>query len=205
MVFLIQGTGLYSFIGDSVYMNLFLPEGSEEEKDKKLFLSRINAKLQDGLWQARRSLDELNGIYSQSLKMAMNGFRSLILDYTYILRGRYYAHFIFNSTDLQQISSLLVSFADSVDGLRVEHMRRLGPSSPLFSGNSGEDDVSAVTISISTSGTADDSAHDTFFVMGSRMEQGRKTIAGPGCSIQRSKSWSAKQFLHIRQPLLLRG
>lgn len=166
-----------NFIGESVYMNLFLPEGSEDDKEKKLFLTRINAKLQDGLWQARRNLDELNGVYSSSIKMAINAFRSLILDYTYILRGRYYAHFTFNSSDLADISSLLVSFADSVEGLRIEYMRRLGPSSPLFSGNSADEDVSAVTISITPRNGVEKSTHDAYFVMGSMLEKGRKTIA----------------------------
>lgn len=38
-----------NFIHNDVSINLFLPEGSENQKDVNLFFNRMGAKLQDGL------------------------------------------------------------------------------------------------------------------------------------------------------------
>ncbi len=174
-----------SFVGTDVYINLFLPEGSEESKDKNLFLNRVSAKFQDGLWQARRNLNRLSGMYGSSLQMAVNTFRSMFLDYSFIQNGRYFAHFIFSRADLQQISVALVSFADSVEDLRVEYLRKLDADSTLFRGDASLDDVSAVTLGFGKEAGLDgDSVQKGInFVMASFIDQGIKTI----CKVSENK------------------
>ncbi len=138
-----------NFIHSNVSINLFLPEGSEYQKDVNLFFNRVGAKLQDGLWQVRRNLSDLSDVYGSALQLGVSTFRSLMVDYSYIHRGRYYAHFTFNSKDLMDISSLIVTYSDVADGYRVEYMRKLDRHSKVYDWINSRDKVAMVTLQVS--------------------------------------------------------
>ena len=138
-----------NFIHSNVSIILFLPEGSEYQKDENLFFNRVGARLQDGLWQVRRSLSELSDVYGSALHLGMSTFRSLMVNYSYIHRGRYNAHFTFNSKDLMDISSLIVTYSDVADGYRVEYMRKLYRHSKIYDWINSRDKVAMVTLQVS--------------------------------------------------------
>ncbi len=169
-----------SYIKENVFLNLFLPEGSDSDAEKKLFLKRVEARFHDGLWQVRREVNEVSGGYDgRPLKMALTAFRSLIQDYSYIEKGRIYVHFIFNESELAGISSAMLSASGSMNDMKVEHLKKNGegiiPASPALE----QDDISAVTIEISsakTSGSREDEVKETSFVMGNMLVGGVKTL-----------------------------
>ena len=168
-----------SFIGENIFFNLFLPEDSEKDADKKLFLKRVEAKLQDGLWQVRRSMGQVVGNYGPALKLAVSSFRSAVLDYSYIEKGRTYVHFLFNEADLDGISRMILAVSNQIDDLRVEYLRNISNDVNVFSALRENEDVSAVTVEISPSdGKAESgSAGDVmFFVLGGVMDNGVKTL-----------------------------
>ncbi len=170
-----------NFINDKVSIILFLPEGSESSKDVNLFFNRVGAKLQDGLWQVRRNLTELSDVYGSALKLGVSTFRSLMVDYSYIHKGRYHAHFTFNSRDLMDISSLIVTYSDLADGYRVEYMRRLKNHSQVYDWINARDKVTNVTLQIAREGVhsdGNDPSHDVPFILANFLdERGTKGIA----------------------------
>ena len=173
-----------SFIRENVFFNLFLPEGSENEGDKKLFLNRVGAKFQDDLWQVRRSMDQVKGVYGATLKIAVSNFKSVVLDYSYIKRGRTYAHLVFNEADLSSISDGLLSSRGQENGLRVEYLKKTSGEITVFKVVEDEDQVSAVTIEASYDGVESQSAgngnEEMFFIMGNVLEKGVKTVGKLG-------------------------
>lgn len=169
-----------SFVGESVYFNLFLPEGSEHEGDKKLFLSRVGAKFLDGLWQVRRSMDQVGWTYGPALKMAVTSFRSVILDYTYISKGRTFAHFTFNEMDLDDISETLLMVSNQLDGLRVEYLKKIRGEITVFKVINENEEVSTLTLEAFKDGHKNSDGHarddGMFFVLGNILDKGVKTV-----------------------------
>ena len=170
-----------NFIRGNVSINLFLPQGSENSKDVNLFFNRVGAKFQDGLWQVRRNLTELSDVYGSALQLAVSTFRSLMVDYSYIHKGRYHAHFTFNSRDLLDISSLIVTYSDLADGYRVEYMRRLKNHSQVYRWINAKDKVTNVTLQIAREGTipdGNDPSRDVPFILANFLDdRGTKGIA----------------------------
>lgn len=168
-----------SFIRDKIYFNLFLPEGSDSDGDKKLFLKRVGAKFQDELWQVRRSMDQVTGNYGPALKLAVSNFKSLVIDYSYIKKGRSYVHFIFNDAELERVSESLLSIANQLDGLRVEYLKKTRGEMTAFSVVDESDELSAVTIEINPPNggrSMKSSDAEISFVMGNVLEDGVKTV-----------------------------
>ena len=171
-------TGI-NVINDEVFLNLFLPEGSEQDKDKKIFFSRVDAKLQDGLWQVRRDFNDLSEVYGSVIKMALGTFRSVILDYSYIQEGKYFAHFSFNEKDLEGISSVLISLTEVMSGYKIEYLKKVREKGKMFS---GVDEIAEVTtFSLELLYLDEDVAefqNDTMchFVMANFLEGGIKAI-----------------------------
>ncbi|WMT45588.1 MAG: hypothetical protein RE469_05165 [Cuniculiplasma divulgatum] len=60
----------------------------------------MEAKFQDGLWQVRGNVSELSTVHENVLNLAVSGFQSVVLNYSFIEKGRYFLHFIFNSQEL---------------------------------------------------------------------------------------------------------
>lgn len=167
------------FIRENVYFNIFLPEGSENEGDKKLFLNRVGAKLQDDLWQVRRSMDEIHGTYGPAIKMAVKAFNSIMLDYSYIKKGRTYAHFVFNKADLPAISRALLAFPSNERGLRVEYLKKATGEVTIF--KHIDENGEAATISIEAfkkEDSPEQAKHEDefFFVMGNVLGNGVKSV-----------------------------
>lgn len=168
-----------NFVGGEGSLNLFLPEGSEDDKDKKIFLTRVGAKFQDGMWQVRKSLKEVHGEYGFALRNGLSNFRSLVLDHSYIQRGRYYAHFTFNVNDLDELSEGLMSFAEIIEGYRVEYLRKLHDPANVFDDIDERGDISMVTVEITQSSgpKANEFSEDmVYFVMSNFLDDGIKTI-----------------------------
>ncbi|AKA47985.1 hypothetical protein IX51_01520 [uncultured archaeon] len=168
-----------SFVRDDIFFNLFLPEGSESDGDKKLFLKRVGAKFQDDLWQVRRSMDQMKGPYGQGLRVVVANFRTLVIDYAYIKNGRIYVHFTFNEAELDDISSVLLSVSGQLEGLRVEYMKRIDGDITLFKGIDEIDDVSTITIEATPTGSSASMRTrygEIFFVLGNIRENGVKAI-----------------------------
>lgn len=166
-------------IQDDVSFNLFLPEGSENEKDKKLFFSRVGASLENGLWQVRRDMSELSEVYASTIKMALTQFRSVVLDYSYIKEGRYYAHFTFNESDLSSISATLIALNDVIHGYRIEYLRTLKDQKAIFDGVDEIREVATVCIDITkTEGGNDGGGYASLFpfVMANFLNGGVKTL-----------------------------
>lgn len=166
-------------IQEEVSFNLFLPEGAENDKDKKLFFSRVGAKLQDGLWQVRRIMSDLSEVYASIIKMALEQFNSVILDYSFIQEGRYYSHFTFNESDLAQISAVLISLTDVIQGYNIEFLRKLKKHIFIFNGIEEIEEVSTVTVEIYPAdlerGIKPRGA-ESFFVMANYLNGGVKTV-----------------------------
>lgn len=186
-------------IEDEVSFNLFLPEGSENEKDKKLFFSRVGAKLENGLWQVRREMSDLSEIYSQTIKMALTQFGSVILDYSYIQEGRYYSHFTFNESDLAGISATLIALNDVIHGYNIEYLRNLKTHAAIFNGVEEIGDLATVSIEIFKDGASKNGIDGHFpFVMANFMNGGVKTL---GKHIGRSPP----QILEAKDVASIRG
>lgn len=168
-----------SFIRENVYFNLFLPGGSENETDKKLFLNRVGAKFKDDAWQVSRSMEQMNGIYGNALKLAVSNYRSVILDNAYIKNGRTYAHLIFNSADIGNISRGLLANYGRGDGLRIEHLKATAGKKLIFSASGQDEKVMAVTVEVTGNGqntSKETRETGTTFIMGNILENGVKSI-----------------------------
>ncbi len=163
--------------GQDVFFNLFLPEGSENDKGKKLFLNRVKAKFQDGLWQVSRDLKDLSTVYGEGLRLAVSSFSSIVLDYTYIKHGRYHAHFLFNENDRQGISDALLHYADLIEGFKVEELSKLNGSLDFLRDISEISSVSTISLDIfPQEKTSSQGAEGTFFAMQNFVDEGVKTI-----------------------------
>lgn len=167
-----------SLIEESLYFNLFLPKEAENDGDKKIFLKRVGAKLQDDLWQVHREMGEVTGNYGPPMQMAVTIFRSTLLDYMYIKNGRGFAHFVFNGAELEDISSTLLSVSGQVEGFRVEYLRRMGDGITLFRAIEESDKVSTLTVEISPLGasSSDPEEKETFFAMANVLKEGIKSV-----------------------------
>lgn len=168
-----------SFADDSIYLNLFMPEDSDLDGERKLFLKRVNAKLQDDLWQVRRNLKDAVGNYGNALRIMMENFSTVMLDYSYIEKGRAYTHFIFNEMDLPLISSGLLALPPSNEDLRVELLRSTNRKCRLFRPPDNVGTASSVTITITRGDMEngeDDEAEGMFFTMGSLVDSGVKMV-----------------------------
>ena len=133
------------FVRDKIFFNLFLPEDSKSEGDMNIFLNRVRAKPNDGLWQVRREMDQTKGTYGGGLKAALLQFRSMILLRSYIKGGRIYTHFLCNSADLKGGSKLILSLPKSEEDLRVEFIRRTKGNFHILSELQDFGDVYALT------------------------------------------------------------
>ena len=166
-----------SVMNDEVSFNLFLPAGSEKDKNIQLFFNRVGAKFQDGLWQVRRNLGEMSAVYANVVRTAISAFPSVVLDYSYIEEGRYYAHFIFNVSDLVQISEALVSFIKLIPGYRIEYMGKLDQPSEAFNRVAELDETTTAILEVSNgSGKTNGLDADFFFIMGNYIEDGVKVV-----------------------------
>lgn len=175
-----------SIVRDEVFFNLFLPAGSENEGDKKLFLNRVGAKFQDDLWQVRRSMSQVSGNYGPAMKLALSLFKSAMVDYSYISNGRTYTHMVFNRDDLQGVSRALLSIPDQVEDLRIEYMKKTGREFTVFRAIDEKEEVSSVTIEASQSDSPppEGEGDPMFFLMGNILEKGVKTVGKvPGSGV----------------------
>lgn len=137
-----------SFLGETLYFNLFLPGGSENEADKKVFLNRVGAKFQDGLWQIRRKMDDKDGSYGHIMKIALMKFRSLVLVNAFIRNGRTYTHFVFNRGDLPAISRAALSVPKMGKEISVEYLKKTDGENILLKRLQDTEDVYAVSLQI---------------------------------------------------------
>jgi hypothetical protein len=180
-----------------VSFNLFLPAKSEREKSISLFFNRVGAKFQDGLWQVRRDMSELSTVYENVLNLAVSGFPSVVLDYSFIEEGRYFAHFIFNSEELPSISGALVSFSKLIPGLRIEYLRKLEHAAGAFSEVSETDETTVVCIGIEPKDDGQNlKDQDFFFVMANFIENGAKIV---GSYLNRDKDSKLPNILKAEE------
>ena len=137
-----------SFLGETLYLNIFLPGGSENEADKKVFLNRVGAKFQDGLWQIRRRMEDKEGAYGHIMKTALMKFRSLVLVNAFIGNGRTYTHFVFNRGDLPAISKAALSLPKMGKEISVEYLKKTDGENIFLKRLQDTEDVYAVTLQI---------------------------------------------------------
>lgn len=160
-----------------VSFNLFLPAKSEKDKNIALFFSRVGAKFQDDLWQVRREMSELSEVYENVLNLAVKSFPSVVLDYSYIEEGRYFAHFTFNSAELRQISEALVTFSQMIPGMRLEYLRKMEHAAGAFGEVAETEETTVACIRLEP---ADDGKttmeNDFFFVLANFIENGTKVV-----------------------------
>ncbi len=169
-----------SIHGDEVYFDLFLPAGAENEGDKKLFLNRVGAIYQDGIWQVRRTHEQMKNIYGPMLKQTLTSSRTLFMDYAYIEKGRVYLHTLFNEKDLPLISRTILSIDSKSLDLRLEYLRKLKSDSTAFENLRHEGENTSVTIEAIIQGSSSESTQLTEkaqFLMGSAMDKGVRTVA----------------------------
>lgn len=169
-----------SIQGEEVYFDLFLPSGAENEGDKKLFLNRVGAIFQDGIWQVRRTHQQMKNIYGPMIKYTLTSTRTLFMDYAYIEKGRVYIHSLFNENDLPMISNILLSVDTKSLDLRLEYLRKVDKGSTAFTCLKTNGENSSVTIEVSTNGKPAGKGTETGklqFLMGTAMDKGVRTIA----------------------------
>lgn len=167
-----------SYVGDKMHFDLFLPEGSEDEPEKKLFLNRVGANLQDGVWHVRRSEDQVKELYGPALKFALSSFRTLFMDYSYVEKGRVYIHLMFNENDLPIVSKILLSLDTKSLDLRLEYLKKLGNEETAFKILKDSCDAASVTINIQRTGSLDaEESERVHFLMGTTLDEGVKTLA----------------------------
>lgn len=172
--------------GEEVSFNLYLPSGSEKDKNLLIFFNRVGAKFQDGLWQVRRNLGELSEVYAGIIKNVISMFPSVILDYSYIEEGRYYAHFLFSSTELESISDALVAFIKVIPGYKVEYLEKLEHPSSAFERVSEIDDVSTAVLEIKPTEAVNSALEGNyFFIMSNYNKEGVKVV---GCAVNDGKN-----------------
>ncbi len=169
-----------SIQGEEVYFDLFLPSGAENEGDKKLFLNRVGAIFQDGIWQVRRTHAQMKNIYGPMIKYTLTSTRTLFMDYAYIEKGRVYIHSLFNENDLPMISNILLSVDTKSLDLRLEYLRKVDKGETAFASLRKNGENSSVTIEVSPKGKPKSKDMETGnfqFLMGTSMDKGVRTIA----------------------------
>lgn len=172
-----------SFLGEETFFDLFLPAGSENEGDKKLFLNRTGATFQDGIWQVRRTHEQMKNIYGSTLKSTLSTFRSLFMDYSYIEKGRVYVHLLFNENDLPLVSRMMLSVDTNSLDLRLEYLKKIGNGRTPFDVLKSSEEATSVTVEAVRKGTSNNDkteADRVQFLMGTTLAQGVKTIAYSG-------------------------
>jgi hypothetical protein len=111
------------------------------------------------------------------LNAAVSFYPSVVLDYSYIEEGRYYAHFIFNSGELHKVSEALVTFSQMIPGMRIEYLRKLEHAAGAFNEVAETEETTVACIGIEP---ADDGKNlvedDFFFVMANFIENGAKVV-----------------------------
>ena len=163
-----------------MFLNLFLSEGSENDPEKKIFLNRVGAKLQDGLWQVRRRMDQLKGKYGGPLQTTINTFRTAIPDQLYIRNGRNYGRLLLNHTDMELYSRLFLMVQKERPDLRVEHYRKYEGKGIPYLIPGFEDELAFVTMEFG-SGNAPlpevDEEGRFFYILAYFVEGGVKAVA----------------------------
>lgn len=162
---------------DKAFFDIFLPEEAQNEPDKKLFLNRVGAKLQDGIWHVRRSDDQLRGVYGPALRFALTSFNTLFNDYSYIENGRIYLHFLFNETDISAVSKVFLSLDTESLGLRLEYLRKLKNGGTAFQDLQNTGNTVSVTIEASREAEPNDEAEEITFLMDSTLNNGVRTVS----------------------------
>lgn len=163
---------------DKAFFDIFLPEGAENEADKKIFLNRVGATLKDGIWHVRRDNDQLRNTYGPALKFALLSFNTLFNDYSYIENSRVYIHFLFNESDLSAVSRIFLSLDTEALGLRLEYLRKLKDGSTAFEDLEYTGDAVSVTVAIcKNEDTCDDGSERVNFLMSSTLNDGVRTVA----------------------------
>lgn len=167
-----------SFLEDQMFFNLFLPEGSDGDQEKKIFLNRVGAKFLDGFWQVRRSMDEVTGAYGMAIKIALGRFHSSVLDQVYIYRGRFYAHFVFSMDELPEVSEAVLRLTSEIEDLRVEYLRGLDENTLLYRNIMENEEASIVTFIASPSGVNTKvNGKELPFIMGNVPDTGVRIVA----------------------------
>ncbi len=167
-------------IDGQMFINLFLPEGSEYDPEKKIFLNRVGAKFQDGLWQVRRRMDQLKGKYGAPLQATLSTFRTAINDQMYAKNGRNYGRLLINHSDLELYSRIFLRVQKERPDLRVEHYRKYDGNGIPYLIPGLEDDLAFVTMEFG-SGNApiqlQDEEHGFFYILANFVEGGVKAVA----------------------------
>ncbi len=162
---------------DKAFFDIFLPEEAQNEPDKKLFLNRVGAKLQDGIWHVRRNDDQLKGVYGPALRFALLSFRTLFNDYSYIENGRIYLHFLFNESDISAVSRVFLSLDTEALGLRLEYLRKLYDGGTAFQDLQASGNTASVTMVASQDGEYKDEPQAINFLMSSTLNEGVRTVS----------------------------
>lgn len=178
----IWGSTFKAPIGISVkenkaFFDIFLPEEAQNEPDKKLFLNRVGAKLQDGIWHVMRNDDQLKGVYGPALRFALQSFRTLFNDYSYIENGRIYIHFLFHESDISAVSKVFLSLDTETMGLRLEYLRKLKKGGTAFQDLETSGNTVSVTIEASQDGEYREDPKGINFLMGSTLYKGVRTVS----------------------------
>ncbi len=162
---------------DKAFFDIFLPEEAQNEPDKKLFLNRVGAKLQDGIWHVRRNDDQLKGVYGPALRFALTSFRTLFNDYSYIENGRIYLHFLFNENDIMAVSRVFLSLDTEALGLRLEYLRKLKKGATTFQDLKAGGNTVAVTIEAFRNEEFGEEPEKINFLMSSTLNKGVRTVS----------------------------
>lgn len=163
-----------------MFLNLFLPEGSENDPEKKFFLNRVGARLQDGLWQVRRRMDQLKGQYGAPAQFTLSTFKTAIIDQVYIKNGRNYAHLLMNRSDVEVYSRLMLRVQKEMPDIRVEYFRKFGTESCAYLIPGLEEDLLFVTLEFGYEDSPLPTGKDEgefFFTLANFVEGGVKAIA----------------------------
>ncbi len=162
-----------------LFLNLFLPEGSEEDQEKKIFLNRVGAKFQDGLWQVRKRTDQLKGSYGAPLQFTLSTFKTAVVDQVYIKNGRVYLHLLMNNAEFELYSRLTIRRQKEVPDLKIEHFKNYDGKSPAYLIPGMEEDLYFVTMKFGT-GThvfpTKEEDDQFFYVLANFVEGGVKTV-----------------------------
>ncbi len=169
-----------NFIHSNVSINLFLPEGSEYQKDVNLFFNRVGAKFQDGLWQVRRRMDQLKGQYGGPMQTAMSVFKTAIVDQMYIRKGRNYGRLLINHSELEFYSRILLRVQKERPDFRIEYYRPFDGRDSAFLIPGMEEELVFVTMEFHKNTQPDPTVSgedEFFFTLANFVEGGVKAIA----------------------------
>ncbi len=168
------------FIDGQMFLNLFLPEGSENDPEKKIFLNRVGAKFQDGLWQVRRRMDQLKGQYGGPMQTAMSVFKTAIVDQMYIRKGRNYGRLLINHSELEFYSRILLRVQKERPDFRIEYYRPFDGRDSAFLIPGMEEELVFVTLEFHKNTQPDPTVSgedEFFFTLANFVEGGVKAVA----------------------------